>query len=304
MRYFWPLAAALAAIPSVAAAQVGPPLSSADCRLRIDTGSSTWVVRGFDLFNNTAPLGTYSVTFINEGAGECHFAPIFRLDSQPYGLSAGQTNRIPYGLVDLYADFVATPLSGRSERSLTRRFVSLNANEQQIVQFQFSVPLDYLKDDGEFVQDVILEAEQSDGSVLGGRPLVVGVDVMPSARLGLQGAFEMNGSQVSVNLGSLVEGVAPVPLQLSVQSTRRYRINVRSQNSGSLRLGDSDWTVPYQVLVGDHRFALSGGSSEQVYGSGNGFRRETMPLSFIIGSTTDRRAGTYSDVVSIEVSPQ
>lgn len=306
MRHILPLAALLAAAaaPSIAAAHPGPPRSSPDCRLRIDTGTSNWIVRGFDLFNNTPPQAIYNVTFINEGSGTCNFAPVFRLDGQPYGLSSGQGRRVPYGLIDLYSQFVATPISGRSDRSVTRRYVSLGPSDQQVVQFQFAVPLDYLADDGDFTQDVILEAEQSDGSVLGGRPLVLGVNVVPSARLGLSGAFEVNGNQVSVNLGQLTEGVAPVPLRLNVQSTRRYKLSVESQNNGNLRLGASEWTVPYRVIVGERTFGLSNGSSEHLFGRGNGYRRESMPLSILIGSTAERRAGTYSDVLSISVAPQ
>lgn len=305
MRDILPLAVILAAaVPSVAAAHPGPPRSSPECRLRIDTGTTNWIVRGFDLFNNTPPQAVYSVTFVNEGSGTCNFAPVFRLDGQPYGLSSGQGRRVPYGLIDLYSQFVATPISGRSDRSLTRRYLTLGPQQQQVVQFQFTVPLDYLADDGDFTQDVILEAEQSDGSVLGGRPLVLGVNVVPSARLGLSGAFEVNGNQVSVNLGPLAEGVAPVPLRLNVQSTRRYKLSVESLNGGKLRLGASDWTVPYRIIVGERTFNLSNGANDYVFGRGNGYRRESMPLSVLVGSTADRRAGTYSDVLSISVAPQ
>lgn len=304
MRHIWPLALVFAAVPAVAAAHPDSARGGSDCRLRIDTGTTNWIVRGFDLFDNTPPQAIYSVTFINEGTAPCNFAPVFRLDSEPYGLSSGHGRRVPYGLVDLYSQFIATPLSGRTDRSTTRRFISLAASQQQVVQFQFTVPLDYLGDDGSFVQDVILEAEQSDGRVLGGRPLVLGINVVPSARLGLSGAFEVNGNQVSINLGQLEEGPAPVPLRLNVQSTRRYKLSVQSQNNGNLRLGASDWTVPYKVVVGERTFGLSSGSSEQIFGRGNSYRRETMPMSILVGSTAERRAGTYSDVLSISVAPQ
>ncbi|MBX3561932.1 MAG: hypothetical protein KF780_08980 [Sphingomonas sp.] len=122
--------------------------------------------------------------------------------------------------------------------------------------------------------------------------------------MGLSGAFEVYGGQVSVDLGRLEPGVAPVPLQLRVQSTRRYRISVQSLHNGNLRLGDSNWTVPYQVSVGDRTFTLTGGATEHLFGSGNGYRRESLPLSFIVGPTNERRAGSYSDVVSIAVAPQ
>ena len=104
-----------------------------------------------------------------------------------------------------------------------------------------------------------------------------------------------------VDLGELRTGVAPVPLQLRVSSTGRYDVGVSSANSGRLRLGSSEWYVPYSVAIGGNPVNL--GAPSTVSGSPDaGFRREALPIQFVIGDVTDRRAGTYSDVLSISVT--
>ncbi|MBO9518312.1 MAG: hypothetical protein J7493_09615 [Porphyrobacter sp.] len=111
----------------------------------------------------------------------------------------------------------------------------------------------------------------------------------------------MQDGHAVVDLGELRTGVAPVPLQLRVNSTGRYDVSVSSANSGRLRLGSSDWYVPYSVAIGGNSVNLLGPST--IAGSPEaGFRREALPIQFVIGDVANRRAGTYSDVLSISVT--
>ncbi|MBD3745599.1 hypothetical protein CPA46_07210 [Sphingopyxis terrae subsp. ummariensis] len=111
----------------------------------------------------------------------------------------------------------------------------------------------------------------------------------------------MSDGHAVVDLGELRTGVAPVPLQLRVSSTGQYDLQVTSANSGKLRLGASDWTVPYSIAVGGTAVNLAG-TSRLSGPTGNGYRRDSLPIQFIIGDVSDRRAGTYSDVISISVT--
>ncbi|RDV03048.1 hypothetical protein DXH95_11380 [Sphingorhabdus pulchriflava] len=111
----------------------------------------------------------------------------------------------------------------------------------------------------------------------------------------------MNDGQAVVDLGELRPGVAPVPLQLRVSSTGEYDISVSSANSGKLRLGASDWSIPYSVAIGGNSINLNGASMLAGPG-GSGFKRDSLPIQFLIGDVSDKRAGTYSDVISISVT--
>ena len=152
-----------------------------------------------------------------------------------------------------------------------------------------------------YTQDVLLQAEGDNFRTLGGTRIVLGIAVLPSARIGLAGAFTMSDGHAVVDLGELRPGPAPVPLQLRVSSTSRYDLSVTSANSGRLRLGTSEWYVPYSLALGGNALNLRGPAT--LLGSAEpGMKRESLPIQFFIGEVSHRRAGVYSDVVSITVT--
>src|SRR3546814_20729374 len=112
----------------------------------------------------------------------------------------------------------------------------------------------------------------------------------------------MNDGHAVVDLGELRPGVAPVPLQLRVASTGSYDLNVTSANSGRLRLGSSDWYVPYSLAIGGNSVNLPGGRT--ISGATNGgLRREALPSQLLIAESSDRPARVYNDRVSIPGTP-
>ncbi|QAY79694.1 hypothetical protein ETR14_03635 [Sphingosinicella sp. BN140058] len=114
----------------------------------------------------------------------------------------------------------------------------------------------------------------------------------------------MNNGQALVDLGQLEEGLAQVPLQLRVQSTRRYSLNVQSRNNGRLRLGSTEWYVPYQLSLGGQSAALGTGQADISSPPTNGLTRSSLPVQFRISDPSGQRAGVYSDVITISVAPQ
>src|SRR4051812_6082972 len=96
------LAAALVG-SAPATAQRGDFGGSADCKLRIDTSASNWVIQGYDPFGYNAPGATFDLVFSNDGQGKCEFDPVFLVDAEPFGLSnAGKQRRVPYTLQDQF----------------------------------------------------------------------------------------------------------------------------------------------------------------------------------------------------------
>jgi len=274
-----------------------------ECRLRIDTNPSSWIIRGYDPFGNSASSGTFDLIFTNDGDAECVFSPVFVLDGEPFGLSAGNGRRTQYGIVDLFAGANATPLAGRTQRRATRRNVVVAPRSQEVVQFQLVVDERSITRDGLHDQRVTIEAESSDGLPMAAEQLVLGLDVLPSATLGLSGAYRVNNGRAMVDLGELQEGIAQVPLQLRVQSTGRYKLTLESHNNGRLQLPGTQWFVPYGLAIDGQSIELAGGSGEYLSPTGQGLRRDSLPIRFRIGDVSDRRAGTYSDVISISVAP-
>lgn len=301
LRSFLTFFAVSLAAPAFAQAPVAGGVQSTECLLRINPAPASWIITGFDPFADAIPEGTYGVTFVNEGGAECRFTPIFELRQPPFGLSKGSGKPVGYALLNLTETQDVTPRSGRSQRRSSQREVILRSKESRSMLYKLVAAPNDVRNAGTFTQDVTLEAQDSRFRSLAGAPLVLGITVLPSARIGLAGAYSMNDGQATVNLGELRQGVAPVPLQLRVSSTGEYDISISSANSGQLRLGSSQWFVPYSVAIGGNTVNLAGTS--MVSGKTRpGIRRDSLPVQFIIGDVSNRRAGVYSDVVSVSVT--
>jgi hypothetical protein len=293
------LAATSLAAPAMAQAPAAAP--AAECIVRTNVSPTSWIIQGYDPFGGSSAEGTFGVTFVNEGTAECRFTPTFELRQPPFGLSKGTGKPIGYALLNLTDTRDVTPRAGRSQRVSSSREVLLRPRESRSMLYKLVADPDDVRDAGTFTQDVTIEAQDSRFRSLGGTSLILGITVLPSARIGLAGAYAMNDGHAIVDLGELRQGVAPVPLQLRVSSTGAYDITVSSANSGRLRLGSSEWFVPYAVAIGGSAVNLTG--TRTVTGpASNGLRRDSLPIQFIIGDVSDRRAGIYSDVVSISVT--
>lgn len=296
------IVAALLTLAAPAAAQPGN--RGANCDLRIQTSASNWFVDGYDPFASNAPIATFDVTFINDGGAACRFDPVFVLDQEPFGLTRNSgPRRVSYTLLDLFSNTNATPTSGRTINTATRRVVVVQPNSQQIVRYQFAADDTGLNADGLYSQRVTLIADQrGQGGTLASRALVLGVNVLPSAVLGLSGQFTRVGGQALINLGELREGAAGVPLQIRVASTRAYRLEFVSKNSGRLMLPDTRWSVPYSLGVGKRSIALTGPATYDSAGRNSAV--DALPLEFVVGDASGRRAGTYSDILTVSVAPR
>ncbi|AQR75886.1 hypothetical protein BXU08_13055 [Sphingomonas sp. LM7] len=120
--------------------------------------------------------------------------------------------------------------------------------------------------------------------------------------LGLSGQYRRNGGQALVDLGELSEGIAKVPLNMTVASTRAYRLEFVSKNNGQLRMADSNWSVPYQLMIGEKTLSL--GSTANYTSSNTDPTRESLPMRFVIGSVAGKRAGLYSDLITVSIAPR
>lgn len=290
------LVSSLSAMPALA--QSRP--SGAECVIRMNAAPSSWMIEGHDPFGGALPEGTFGVSFTNDGSAECSFVPVFELDQPPFGLTKGTGKPIRYALLNMTDTLDVTPRASRSARTLSQRAIALAPNETRTVLYKLVANPDDVKEAGTFTQSVTLEAQDTTFRSLGGTRLVLGLNILPSARIGLAGAYSMSNGHATVDLGELREGPAPVPLQLRVSSTGRYEINVNSANAGRLRLGTTGWYVPYSLAIGGRTVNLAGGS---VPGQPEGEERsDALSMTFTIGEVDGRRAGTYSDVISISVA--
>ncbi|GGC43181.1 hypothetical protein GCM10011371_33300 [Novosphingobium marinum] len=280
------------------------PVSS-ECLVRVTAMPATWLIEGYDPFGTDIPEGTFSVAFTNEGTSECRFKPVFELDQPPFGLSSGSGRQIGYALLSMQDAQDVTPRAGRTQRVLSQSTITLAPAESRTVLYKLVVDPTDVRTSGTYSEDLTIVATDASMKTFGGARLVVGLNVLPSARIGLAGAYTIENGRALVDLGELRAGKAPTPLQLRVKSTGRFELVVTSQNSGKLRLGGTNWFVPYTMAIGDRTLNLL--SVERVSGSERGsvsgmIQESALPIEFTIGDVSNRRAGTYSDTILISVS--
>ncbi|MEL6239441.1 MAG: hypothetical protein AAFQ90_12735 [Pseudomonadota bacterium] len=274
---------------------------ASQCRVIVTPAPPSWDIRGYDPFADAAAEATFNVTFLNQSDVECVFSPNFELTQPPFGLSKGGRERIAYAILNLTESQDVTPRAGRSQRRSASRAITLAPRQSRSLLYRLVVDRTAINSAGTFSQELVLEAQDENFRSFGGAPISLGLVVLPSARIGLAGAYTINDGQAFVDLGELRSGVAPVPLALRVNSTGRYAIDVSSANSGRLRLGSSEWSIPYEMIIGDETVNLRGlrrisQSNKDAIGV------DVLPVRFIIGNTSNRRAGRYSDIVSISVT--
>ena len=250
-------AAAAAQLVSAQAPIPADPLAT-QCRILVSPAPPSWEISGFDPFGDTIPDATFSVNFLNQSDLECEFLPNFELTQPPFGLSKGTGARITYAILDLNESQDVTPRAGRSQRRSGLRPLTLGPRETRSVLYRLVIDPSQIRSAGTFSQELTLEAQDPEFRSLGGAPISIGLNVLPSARIGLAGAYTINDGQAVVDLGQLRPGPAPVPLNLRVNSTGKYDITVSSANSGLLRLGTSEWTIPYDMVIGDQAINLRG----------------------------------------------
>lgn len=297
-------AAALVSLSCAPAAAQMASQQRADCALRIESPTTNWHIQGYDPFASSAPIATFDATFVNDGGAACVFDPIFIVDQEVFGLArATDSKRVAYTLLDQFSGVGVTPTSGRTIAGATRRPVVVQPRSQQLVRYQFVVDEDALTGDGLYAQRLMLQAEQqARGAILATKSLSLGVNVLPSAVLGLSGQFTRVGGLATVDLGELAQGPSAVPLQIRVSSTRAYRLQLSSRNAGQLVLGETEWRVPYSVRLGETPLALTSVASFESTSAPT--TTQSMPLQFVIGDVAGRRAGTYKDVLTISIAPK
>lgn len=295
------IATALFAAPALAQTTPAATARSPECLVRITATPASWLIQGFDPFDNRSPEGSFNVTFFNEGGSECRITPVFELPQPPFGLKKNGGTAVRYALLNLSDSRDVTPYAARSLRKFSDPELVLAPNQSKMLTYKLVVDPSQVREAGMFTQDVTIDAQDRSFVSFGSTDLVLGIQVLPSARMGLSGAYSMNKGQAVVDLGELRTGIAPVVLGLYVNSTGSYDLQVSSSNLGKLRLGSTEWTVPYAISIGGDAINLSGVSSLSKP-AGAAPLLDPLDIQFVIGDVSDRRAGTYSDVISISVT--
>lgn len=280
------------------AAPGGPDPSA--CSLAIEAEPSLWMVSGYNLFGSVPASSEYQAALINNGDASCTVQLSSDVADRNFGLSIDGTGpRVGYLLVDALSGDDLSPVNGHSKVSVTRRSYTVAAHSQQLLRFHFETTEPF-PGDGLFEQQLVIEADGTNGQPVARQPVTLAVKIDPQALLGLSGAFKRVNGEADVDLGSLEPGPAKVPLILHVRSSRAYLITSQSMNGGNLRIAGSQWSIPYQLLLGGKVVYPDGGTYEGTLNGNSSV--DTVAMGFNIGDTSGKAGGTYGDVVTLTIA--
>lgn len=271
-----------------------------NCRLVVEAGPDQWILN-FDPFSAAAATQQFDLSIVNRGSGPCSAVTGVALRGESFGLeTGGGGSPIAYALIDESDGTDLTPRAGESRRRVSRRPVNLGPGERAPLRFSLTVSPTELLDAGLLSQSAFITFEHPNGTPLAEKPVTLGVRVASAAMMGLKGEFQRNGGVATIDLGPLTEGRRSLNTALYVMSTSGYRVTVSSSNAGQLRQGNTDWQVPYTLIVGDRTLDLSTARDLDV--TSTRARTDDYALGINILSVTGRRAGEYVDTLTFTVA--
>ena len=129
-------------------------------------------------------------------------------------------------------------------------------------------------------------------------PVTVTVSVAQVTQLSFAGA----ATTLTMDFGELSSN-ASQNINVMAQATVPFDITWTSQNNGVLKnLGDSTWSVPYTATLNGTTVNNSTIYTDLTNGGTQG-ASVSLPVVVTVGNATNKKAGTYQDIVTIKIAP-
>lgn len=287
-------------LAAVAAAFALIAMPAQACDLNIEGAAQTWRI-AYNPFAQDDALRQFDVALVNTGGSACIGAFSTRLDGELYGLTqSGRAERVAYAIVEDRSGSDITPRSGFSARQTAAPPVALAPGERMLVRFSVAAAPTTLLTAGLYSQTLDLAVETAEGLPLAQRAVTIALDVESAAVMGIKGEVQRSNRGAIIDLGALTEGRRNLAASVYVLSTESYSVSITSANEGNLRLGDTDWLIPYGIALGPHPVDLLQGDRVEVVS--REARSDDYPLTISVGSVAGKRAGEYSDVLTLTVA--
>lgn len=295
-RSSWPyLCAAASGI-----ATFTPSAAHAACNLSLEPVQDQLVIRHNPLEADSV-YGTLEINVTNRGDSACVGRMGSSLRGEMFGFgSEDGAAWIPYQLVDEKSGSDITPRAGRNVRGMGGRMIRLMPGERSMEILSVAAMPDSATSQGRYTQSLDLNISDDDGTLLGTKPLTLGIEILPAAMIGIKGQLARARGTNSVDLGELSPGTKNLPVTIYVISTGGYRVSVASENQGRLKHESSQWFVDYRLRLGSYDINLSTSDNIEIVSARARF--DNYPLQIEVGETAGKRAGTYIDTVTFTVA--
>jgi hypothetical protein len=307
LRFRTPDARARAGVGLALFATIACTAPAAACPVSI-AESPGEVLLPYDPFAIPAPVADMAFRVRNPGETACTF-DVAILDPSRFPIETFEATDAGL-LIELRANGNGAAMTKTSQPGVWR--ATLAAGETKHFRFDGVVTRDGVPLAGRQGLPLRLELREP-GSTL---PLEVAqefalvIQSPPRAQMNIAGAsaaFGEGGTLTAVDLGELATGLTRrVFLQVRSNVTQS-RLTITSEHKGELKPTGGDTPpdlpgVPYHLELQDERIDLSS-RQERTLAAPRSMAGAALPLDIVIDDAGGRAAGTYSDTITLELSP-
>ena len=269
-----------------------------ECLPRIEADTSWRIVH--DPHGTAINAFPFELRITNSGTIDCNGRIRVRTEDNTARLKNNETGQyIPYEIEDARTGFDVTPpeFAGRPIAATLR----VGPGAMGVNGYFVRVSPQGNPGAGQFVQYVTFEyLTPNSKEVLDSRTIAIIYEVRASVRIGLKGEYSRVGGIRTIDLGELEDRSYSPRTVVTVDSTRSYLMQVRSENLGRLVHEDPVWTIPYRLRMGSHKVDLS--APYQFQRTIQQAVNHEYPLVFSVQDTDGKRAGRYADVLHFTVT--
>ncbi len=256
----------------------------------------------YDPFSPANVADNHHVTITNTGSKACAYALVFRARNTDPRLGG----TLDYSIASEGSRSLLTTASPPfAPAARTKSPVAPGASAP--IEFQILIERGQSAAPGVYTDEARLELYALDESGhLGAAPLQTAVlhidyDVARVLSVNIKGA---DASQTTMRFGKLATGAVRT-VEIQARSNLSYQLDVASDHGGALVLTPGvpgqNWSIPYTATLGGHALDLAAGASVRDQQPTRPEADASFPLTVTIGDTTQKRAGRYEDVLTVEI---
>jgi hypothetical protein len=264
-----------------------------DCLGRIASFSEP--VADYNPFSPVAHRATFAVTIENNGAAACRY----RLRAKGLAQNNGFSFRIASADGDLLLDSKAAIAAGTGAGIVSRL---LEPAETQRLELVYSLPEGQYLLPGQLRAEAELVLTEADSagesqSALHAAPLPLLCSIEDHLGVNIAGA----GLMKTVDFGELVEGDSR-RVVIEARANRSFLLEIESLHGGALVMEPpyQDWRIEYDANLNGRTLKLPFKAGPYERG---GISGQSFSLDFRIGETASKRAGLYTDEITVTIRP-
>ena len=277
-----------------------PSAAVAECIPSFAGGPTIVTLTPDATFSNSQLNEAFSVQLRNDGDTSCDLRLTVGRD-----VGASDPDFPPYQLIGPNGTISNIGTAGDGGNRGASVPVTVPAGTEVPVRYQVRTRVGWGAESGDYIEELVFRIRDLGGQAGELRQRAELRLLIPAiARIRFSGSSGVSGA-AQLELGTL-STTAPTrspPFGIRVLSTSAYQMVLVSQHAGALQRNGGAERIPYRMRVGGRLMNLAGGSDMISRNRHTGPRGDLHRVSVVIDPDPQRRAGDYSDRVTVTVTP-